>query len=194
MLSGFNTNFRYRGVLFHVQTEDSGLENPHVITHLFHGGNIMSSEKRDYSDLIAELPSSELDGSIRKVMEGLHKSMLKQLSRGEHDVSIEQRMGPDVFRVAATDKMLDPPMETTGSPLVADPEALAATAADSVLRVAEPAMLETDELGTSPTKETQPVSRLSKVFGDRVVSEKPLDEVVLDYLVENARKRKRSNR
>ena len=227
MLSGFNTNFRYRGVLFHVQTEDSGLENPHVITHLFHGGNIMSSEKRDYSDLIEELPASELDGSIRKLMEGLHKSMLKQLSRGEHDVSIEQRMGPDVFRVAATDKMLDPPTvtegeaprpqtrptasptstsdraaggrmepptETTGSPLVADPEALAATAADSVPRVAEPAMLETDELGTSPTKETQPVSRFSKVFGDRVVSEKPLDEVVLDYLVENARKRKRSNR
>jgi hypothetical protein len=34
---------------------------------------------------------------------------------------------------------------------------------------------------------------LSRVFGDRVVSEKPLDEVVLDYLVENARnKRKRT--
>jgi len=34
MLSGFNTNFRYRGVLFHVQTEDSGRGNPHVITLL----------------------------------------------------------------------------------------------------------------------------------------------------------------
>ena len=194
MLSGFNTNFRYRGVLFHVQTEDSGLENPHVITHLFHGGNIMSSEKRDYSDLIAELPASELDGAIRKVMEGLHKSMLKQLSRGEHDVSIEQRMGPDVFRVAATDTMLEPPTETTGSPLVADPEALAANAADSVPRVAEPTMPETGQPATPPIDETQPVSRLSKVFGDRAVAEKPLDEVVLDYLVENARKRKRSNR
>ena len=52
-------------------------------------------------------------------------------------VSIEQRMGPDVFRIAATDKMLEPPTETTGSPLVADPEALAANAADSVPRVAE---------------------------------------------------------
>ena len=223
MLSGFNTNFRYRGVLFHVQTEDSGLENPHVITHLFHGGNIMSSEKRDYSDLIAELPASELDGAIRKVMEGLHKSMLKQLSRGEHDVSIEQRMGPDIFRVLATDNLSDPPTvtegeasrtqgrptstidraargmmgpptETTGSPLVADPEALAVDAADSVPRVAELATPETDQRGTPPIKETQPVSHLSKVFGDRVVSEKPLDEVVLDYLVENARKRKRSNR
>ncbi len=223
MLSGFNTNFRYRGVLFHVQTEDSGLENPHVITHLFHGGNIMSSEKRDYSDLIAELPASELDGAIRKVMEGLHKSMLKQLSRGEHDVSIERRMGPDIFRVLATDKvsdpptvtegeasrtqgrptstidraargMMDPPTETTGSPLVAGPEVPAVDAADSVPRVAELAMLETDQRGTPSIKETQPVSRLSKVFGDRVVSEKPLDEVVLDYLVENARKRRRSNR
>ena len=225
MLSGFNTNFRYRGVLFHVQTEDSGLENPHVITHLFHGGNIMASEKRDYSDLIADLPAGELEGSIRKVMEGLHKSMLKQLSRGEHDLSIEQRMGPDVFRVEATDKTLDPPTvteeeapkpaaspaaaassvgraasamdpptETTGSPLVADPEALAANEAGSALPFAEPTMLESEPTEIPPMEETQPVSRLSRVFGDRVVSEKPLDEVVLDYLVENARKRKRPNR
>ena len=53
MQSGFNTNIRHRGVLFHVQTEDSGKANPHVITHLFHGGNIMASEKRDYSEQLA---------------------------------------------------------------------------------------------------------------------------------------------
>ena len=205
MLSGFNTNFRYRGVLFHVQTEDSGLKNPHVITHLFQGGNNISSEKRDYSDLIAALPASEFDGAIRQVMEGLHKSMLKQLSRGEHDVSIEQRIGPGFLRVAATELptstidragrgMMDPPTKTTDSPWVADPGVLISNAADSVPRVAEPAMLGSDQPETPSAKEAQPVSRLSKVFGDRVVSEKPLDEVVLDYLVENARKRKRSNR
>ena len=32
----------------------------------------------------------------------------------------------------------------------------------------------------------------SRGFGEEVVSSNPLDEVVLDYLVENARKRKRS--
>jgi hypothetical protein len=36
--------------------------------------------------------------------------------------------------------------------------------------------------------------RLARAFGDGIVSEKPLDEVVLDYLVENARKRKRGGR
>ena len=42
---------------------------------------------------------------------------------------------------------------------------------------------------TGERRET--TSGLARVFGERVVSEKPLDEVVLDYLVENARKRKR---
>ena len=32
---------------------------------------------------------------------------------------------------------------------------------------------------------------MARTFGDGVVTDKPLDEVVLDYLVENARKRKR---
>ena len=39
-----------------------------------------------------------------------------------------------------------------------------------------------------------PKDRIARAFGDGVVSEKPLDEVVLDFLVENARKRRRSSR
>jgi hypothetical protein len=58
--------------------------------------------------------------------------------------------------------------------------------------MAEPTVLEPLESGRA--EETGTVSGLSRVFGDRVVSEKPLDEVVLDYLVENARKRKRGPR
>jgi hypothetical protein len=42
---GFNHNIRHRGVVFHVQTEDSGVDNPHLFTHLFHGGTILSTRK-----------------------------------------------------------------------------------------------------------------------------------------------------
>ena len=70
MLSGFNTNFRHRGVLFHVQTEDSGRANPHVITHLFHGGNILASEKGTYSDKL---------GSESKLVQGLIQNAAAQL-------------------------------------------------------------------------------------------------------------------
>ena len=89
MQLGFNTNFRHRGMLFHVQTEDSGTANPHVITHLFYGGNIMASVKQDYSD---HLDGSDVEGSVRKLMENMHKTMLRQLSRGEHDEAIGQRL------------------------------------------------------------------------------------------------------
>ncbi|HPG26200.1 MAG: hypothetical protein H6748_10695 [Spirochaetaceae bacterium] len=196
MLSGFNTNFRHRGVLFHVQTEDSGRGNPHVITHLFHGGNIMASEKRDYSDLLEQ---GDLEASVRKLMESQHKAMLKRLSRGEHDATIEQRLGPDVFRAdvsgqtdsASTTEEERPPMPPGREAEVAAASVAATgrapTAAPAPGSLAEPTRLE-------PADEPSARSRLARVFGDRVVSEKPLDEVVLDYLVENARKRKRTTK
>ncbi|MCG8591084.1 MAG: hypothetical protein MJE66_17465 [Proteobacteria bacterium] len=160
MLSGFNTNYRYRGVLFHVQTEDSGRGNPHVITHLFHGGNILASQKRDYSD---KLQAKDLEGEVRKLMEGQHKAMLHALRAGDHDGLIRERLGEDAFRDGGDTASTLPPLEPDG------PEAAAADA------------------------ET-PKERLSRAFGEGVVSQKPLDEVVLDYLVENARKRKRGSK
>ena len=225
MLSGFNTNFRYRGVLFHVQTEDSGRDNPHVITHLFHGGNIMASHKRDYSML---LDDEDIEDAVRKLMETQHKAMLKQLSRGEHDAVIGQRLGPDVFRLdvdmqakpsSATedapplvvaehtevgfddalssspsdDSILEPEFASDGPPIEpdsTDAEDPANTGlGDASAGIAEPPTPSSPPT-SKPSKRSKP-NQLSRVFGDRVVSEKPLDEVVLDYLVDNARKRKR---
>ena len=154
MLSGFNTNFRHRGVLFHVQTEDSGRDNPHVITHLFHGGNIMVSVKQDYSHLLVK---DEIEGAVKKLMEAQHKKILKQLSQGKHDGTITERLGPEIFKK----------------------------------QEAAPAAEAAPKQKKRPSPEPETTEAMSTVFGDRVVSEKPLDEVVLDYLVENARKRKR---
>jgi len=173
MLSGFNTNFRYRGILFHVQTEDSGRENPHVITHLFHGGNILASEKREYSELLVD---DDIENAVKKLMEKQHKSILKQLSRGGYDPAIGERLGPDFFRVEA-----ESGTDSANPSSVTEEERTPATA--------EPTVFGEDPASAPSQPET--ASGLSRVFGDRVVSEKPLDEVVLDYLVENARKRRR---
>ncbi len=187
MLSGFNTNFRYRGVLFHVQTEDSGRDNPHVITHLFHGGNIVASEKKEYTDLLGE---ADLEKAVKKLMEGQHKAMLKRLSRGEHDAVIAERLGPDILEAES-----DPTTDSVDSRAVTEeerPAILEAPRTESPITrgLAEPTVLATDAEPPA-AKESDTSSGLSRVFGDRVVSEKPLDEVVLDYLVENARKRRR---
>ncbi len=58
MITGSNTNIRHRGRLFHVQTEDSGREHPHVISHLYYQGTILGSEKTTYADLMS---SDDLD-------------------------------------------------------------------------------------------------------------------------------------
>ncbi|MAE95400.1 MAG: hypothetical protein CL910_12125, partial [Deltaproteobacteria bacterium] len=94
MLTGFNTNIRHRGVLFHVQSEDSGRDHPHVITHLFHGGNIMASEKSGYRDKVDD---RDLEDVVRGIMEAQHKAVLKRLRAGDFDEAIRARLGDEAF-------------------------------------------------------------------------------------------------
>jgi hypothetical protein len=182
MLSGFNNNFRYRGVLFHVQTEDSGVSNPHVITHLFHGGNILASEKLDYRD---KLGAPDLEGVVRELMETQHKAMLKRLQRGLHDNVILERLGPEAFSEARPEERSDTDAAVCG------PED--ANDTDTAARFDPPPTL-TPEPTPAPAPRAQAGEGLRRAFGEGVVSQKPLDEVVLDYLVENARKRKRRSK
>ncbi len=135
MITGSNTNVRHRGRLFHVQTEDSGRNHPHVISHLYYQGTILGSEKTTYADLMS---SDDLDGEVKALMERQHESMLARLKGGEFDVVIGERLGQGVPEPAS-----------------------------------EP-----------PKPEVQPTS-----FGAHVGSEKPLDEVILNYLVKKASKR-----
>ena len=44
---GYNHNVRYAERLWHVQTEDSGVGNPHIFTHLFHDGTILATKRID---------------------------------------------------------------------------------------------------------------------------------------------------
>lgn len=191
MLSGFNTNLRHRGVLFHVQTEDSGRSNPHIISHLFHGGNILVSRKSEYQDL---LESEEISDKVRELMESQHKDMLRNLLRGGCDDRILERLGPDAFSDVASDgqaseglfseRDLEPLMAAELEAVRSKSRREAAIKGTPAPDPAQPAM--GPPAGPESSKE-----RIARAFGDGVVSQKPLDEVVLDFLVANARKRKR---
>ena len=83
---GYNHNVRYRGLVFHVQTEDSGVQSPHVFTHLFHGGVILSTRK-----LVYDAGASE--DVIRSLMQAQHRATLKELRRGQYDDKIDEYLG-----------------------------------------------------------------------------------------------------
>lgn len=82
MVLGFNHNLTYKGEIFHVQTEDSGVTNPHIITLLYRGGVIISSKKTGYSDI---LKMDNLEVVVEELMKEQHKDMMRRLKTGEFD-------------------------------------------------------------------------------------------------------------
>jgi hypothetical protein len=87
MIVGFNHNVTYRGVSFHVQTEDSGSQRPQLVTLLYHGGSIISSQKTVYADIIKV---DNLDKVVEDLAKEQHKGMLRRLTKGEFDERIAE--------------------------------------------------------------------------------------------------------
>jgi hypothetical protein len=82
MVLGFNHNLMYKGEVFHVQTEDSGVANPHIITLLYRGGVIISSKKTSYADI---LKMDKLEVVVEELMKEQHKEMMRRLKAGDFD-------------------------------------------------------------------------------------------------------------
>jgi hypothetical protein len=131
---GYNHNVRYRGIVFHIQTEDSGIINPHVFTHLFHGGVIISTRKLVYD------PDAN-DDAVKSLMQAQHKAVMKDLRRGTFDDKIDSYLGgtpgllPREVAIEAADPGVGPELPP---PALAAPAALAPAPVAPVEPVAPP--------------------------------------------------------
>jgi hypothetical protein len=86
---GFNNNIKYKGAEYHIQTEDSGLDKPHIITHLFaDGGRVIKSHKRTYA---SEVNRPDISVFVRGLMKGQHMEMVLTLREGLFDEIIAGR-------------------------------------------------------------------------------------------------------
>lgn len=86
---GFNNNVKYKSLVFHIQTEDSGLDKPHIITHLFaDGGRVIKSHKRTYA---REVGREDVVPYVRHLMKGQHMEMAILLRTGRFDEVIAGR-------------------------------------------------------------------------------------------------------
>ncbi|WP_240731939.1 hypothetical protein [Geobacter sp. FeAm09] len=114
MVLGFNHNVMYRGEVFHVQTEDSGVASPHIITLLYRGGVILCSKKTSYADI---LKIENLEAVVEELMKDQHKEMMRRLKSGEFDQRAFQAPSPQVGAVADTPSV--PPADTVPAPFPA---------------------------------------------------------------------------
>ncbi|MFT3914326.1 MAG: hypothetical protein QM704_09480 [Anaeromyxobacteraceae bacterium] len=174
MVVGFNHNIKHKGKMYHIQTEDSGLENPHIITHLFVGGNILASKKTSYADIVG---ADNLATVVRELMEEQHKEMLRNLINGVYD-DIDAAYGEKAGHYAPGQIHADgrEVQMQTGVPMPAD---------------AGPKELPPEVI--EARKEPAPQLRsdgAETLFGEDLISEKSLDEVILSYLAEDLGERK----
>lgn len=180
MVGGFNTNVRYRGRTFHVQTEDSGPNVAKIVTLLYEGGTILFSQKTSYADE----PDAGDREAVRARMEQQHCSMVEALKAGEYDREVG-------LAAAGSARPASPP--TGESPAVAP-------AADAGRKAADPPPARVvsveprkhralpprpmparaaDPAGSKPPAREEPPAR---DFGHGVITQKPLDELVLAQL------------
>ena len=89
MITGFNHNIKYKDIIFHIQTEDSGEERAHIITHIFIGGNIIITVKNTYKNVIN---APQMRTVVKNMMQQQHKSILKNLLSSEYDVEIDKML------------------------------------------------------------------------------------------------------
>ena len=79
MIIGLNADIEFEGKTYHVQTEDSGRNNPVIVTLLFHAGAILAKLKKNYADRVE---AENLPVIVKELMSAQHKQMILDLKAG----------------------------------------------------------------------------------------------------------------
>ena len=102
MITGFNTDIEHDGVVYHVQTEDKGLDSPLILSLVYSGGAILASKRSRYEDLIVsgfdeELLAQRLKRQHRLICAAINAGRiedLKRMGRSEEKIETESAETP----------------------------------------------------------------------------------------------------
>jgi hypothetical protein len=86
VITGYNTDVEHDGVVYHVQTEDKGLDSPLILSLVYAGGAILASKRSRYDDLIAsgfsdEALAERLKRQHRLICAAIHAGRIEELKR-----------------------------------------------------------------------------------------------------------------
>ena len=81
MVTGINSDIDYNGKVYHIQTEDGGINNPIILTRIFCTGILVTSRKTSYVYLL------EMDG-LKNVVENLMKEQHNEMIQEIHSSKV----------------------------------------------------------------------------------------------------------
>lgn len=82
MQKGYNSDILYRGVTYHVQTEDWGAMNPFFVSQIFRNGAVIKNIKIPYTKVLPNGAAADAR-AIRVALETQHQSVLDLLVSGQ---------------------------------------------------------------------------------------------------------------
>lgn len=112
--TGFNHNIKHLGRIYHVQTEDSGVDKGHLYTHLFFGGTVISTNKIQYDKSTLD---ESLNQRVARLMQDSHKAMILGLCRGAFDEKIKRYLGGSALALVPDEP--HPPSNVDNDPIAA---------------------------------------------------------------------------
>jgi hypothetical protein len=177
VITGFNTDIEHDGVVYHVQTEDKGLDSPLILSLVYAGGEILASKRSRYEDLITagfdeEVLSKRLKRQHRLICAAINAGRLDELkrmgSRADDVVHLSAAIppSPPVKKPAKAPETIQPDPTLT-APEVASPEQVpeSQAAPDATAPLESPTL-------ESPTEEVQesPARRRAREKAEKALS------------------------
>jgi hypothetical protein len=108
VITGFNTDIEHDGVVYHVQTEDKGLESPLILSLVYVGGAILAAKRSRYEDLIES--GSFTEDVLTKRLKRQHQLICAAINAGR--IEDLKRMGS----ARSLDSSADETVVTDGGP------------------------------------------------------------------------------
>src|SRR6185503_16819622 len=122
MITGFNTDVKHGDTVYHVQTEDKGVDNPLILSLIYVKGAILDAFRIRYQDFLASDRFSE--ALLQKILESQHRQIVGAIKRGKYHkgMTLEDYVEGDfVFRLTsgtepATARKHEPPNPPLSEP------------------------------------------------------------------------------
>jgi hypothetical protein len=186
VITGFNTDIEHNGTVYHVQTEDKGLETPFILSLVYVGGAILASKRAPYDDLIgAGFDQTTLGERLQRqhklICAAINAGRIEDLKRmsqrdtGQQPILTapalvaDQPNGDEAFASRITYDLNEPCEPPPIQPTLIQPTPIqppTATHAATVERDVSNAAIESDKIVAAPQEQRDaPVNEVSEVAG-----------------------------
>jgi len=97
VITGYNTDIKHNDRVFHVQTEDKGIDNPTIESLVYVGGKILASRQYSYASLVR---GGYKEKDVQDLVDSQHRKMVRDIRGGKYDAE-----GPPPFGAGIISEM-----------------------------------------------------------------------------------------